>query len=82
MWVVTEIRDGESFTWTTGGRGLRFTAGHELRDGAGGEVTVVLTFEVSGPLAPLATLLAGRTIRDHVDTEARSLKAWCEAHRG
>jgi hypothetical protein len=29
-------------------------------------------------LAPLASLLAGRLIRQAVDTEAASLRVWCE----
>jgi hypothetical protein len=42
---------------------------------------VELTFSVTGPLAPLASLLAGKAIRWAVDTEAASLKKWCESGR-
>ncbi|MBX6766149.1 MAG: SRPBCC family protein [Actinomadura rubrobrunea] len=81
VWVVTELRDGASFTWSSGGRALRLTAGHAVRPGEDGEVAVALSFAVSGPLAPLAALTAGRTIRRLLDTEAESLKRWCEKQR-
>jgi carbon monoxide dehydrogenase subunit G len=76
-WTVTEVVDGRSFTWTSSGPGLRFAADHTVtsRDGT---TSVELTFSVAGPLAPVARLLAGRAIRWAVDTEAASLKRWCE----
>jgi uncharacterized membrane protein len=77
-WTVTELVDGRSFTWTSsGGPGLRFAADHIVTTTAG-RTTVELTFAVAGPLAPLAKLLAGKAIRTAVDTEAASLKKWCE----
>lgn len=81
-WTVTELVDGRSFTWTSSGPGLRFAADHTVTTAKGetgtGRTTVQLTFAVAGPLAPLAALLAGRAIRWAVDTEAASLKKWCE----
>jgi hypothetical protein len=44
----------------------------------GGRTTVLLTFSLAGPMAPFTGLLAGKLIRQAVDTEAASLKAWCE----
>jgi carbon monoxide dehydrogenase subunit G len=76
-WTVTELVEGRSFTWTTRGPGLRFAADHTVTTTDSG-ATVELTFEVTGPLAPLAKLLAGKSIRWAVDTEAASLKKWCE----
>jgi carbon monoxide dehydrogenase subunit G len=78
-WTVTELTDG-SFTWTSKAPGLRFSADHTVRTEAGA-TTVELTFSVTGPLAPVASLLAGRAIRWAVDTEAASLKKWCESGR-
>jgi carbon monoxide dehydrogenase subunit G len=75
-WTVTELTD-RSFTWTSKGPGLRFSADHTVRiDGSA--TTVELTFSVAGPLAPVARLLAGKAIRWAVDTEAALLKQWCE----
>ncbi|MFE0173198.1 SRPBCC family protein [Streptomyces sp. NPDC059002] len=76
-WTVTELVDGTSFTWVSRSPGLRLAAGHVVRS-AGGPTTVELTFSVAGPLAPVAKLLAGKAIRLAVDTEAASLKKWCE----
>ena len=77
-WTVTEVTPGRAFTWTTSGPGVRFTADHEVTTDADGQVVATLAFTVSGPLAPVVGLLGGRTIRRLVDTEANSLKAWCE----
>lgn len=76
-WTVTELVDGRSFTWTSRGPGLRFSAEHAVTT-VDGRTTVELTFGVAGPLAPLANLLAAKAIRWAVDTEAASLKKWCE----
>ncbi len=79
-WTVTELVEGRSFAWTSTSRGLRLYADHAVTaDPADGGATVVeLTFGVDGPLAPLDALLGGKAIRTAVDTEAASLKAWCE----
>jgi hypothetical protein len=76
-WTVTELT-GRSFTWTSKGPGLRFSADHTVRT-EGGTTTVELTFSLAGPLAPVASLLAGKAIRWAVDTEAASLKKRCES---
>lgn len=75
-WTVTELTD-HSFTWTSKGPGLRFSADHTVTEKDGG-TSVELTFSIAGPLAPVARLLAGKAIRWAVDTEAASLKKWCE----
>lgn len=75
-WTVTELTD-RSFTWTSKGPGLRFSADHTVRN-ENGATTVELTFSIAGPLAPVARLLAGKAIRWAIDTEAASLKKWCE----
>ncbi len=77
-WTVTELTPGRAFTWTASGPGVRLTADHAVTTGADGEVVATLAFAVSGPLASVVTLLGGRTIRRLMDTEASSLKAWCE----
>lgn len=76
-WTVTELTEGRSFTWTSTGRGLRMSADHVVTE-ENGRTTVLLTFGMAGPLAPLASLLAGKLVRQAVDTEAASLKKWCE----
>lgn len=76
-WTVTDLVAGRSFTWTSSGPGLRFAADHTVTSDQG-RTTVQLTFTITGPLAPLAKLLAGKAIRWAVDTEAASLKKHCE----
>jgi uncharacterized membrane protein len=74
-WTVTELTN-RTFTWTSKGPGLRFSADHTVTEGE--QTTVELTFSIAGPLAPVAKLLAGKAIRWAVNTEAASLKKWCE----
>lgn len=76
-WTVTDLVPGHSFTWASTGRGLRLSADHTVST-TDGKTTVELTFSMAGPLAPLAKLLAGKLIREAVNTEAASLKNWCE----
>lgn len=76
-WTVTELVEGRSFTWTSAGLGLRFSAEHIVTDQNGTSVT--LAFSMAGPLAPIAKLVAGKAIRWAVDTEAASLKKRCES---
>lgn len=80
-WTVTELTEGRSFTWTSAGPGLRMSADHVVTE-ENGRTTVLLTFDVAGPLAPLANLLAGKAVRQAIDTEAASLKKWCERASG
>ena len=75
-WTVTELVEGRSFTWTSSGPGLRFAAEHIVA--GDGHTAVTLTFSIAGPLAPVAKLLAGKAIRWAVNTEAASLKKFCE----
>ena len=76
-WTVTALNEGRSFTWASAGRWLRMSADHVVTE-ENGRTTVLLTFALSGPMARLANLLAGRFIRQAITTEAASLKAWCE----
>lgn len=77
-WTVTELTPGTSFVWTARDPGLRLTADHVVTGDADGPVTVRLTFDVAGPLAPLVGPFVGRTIRRAIAAEAASLKDWCE----
>lgn len=77
VWQVTGIEEGRNFTWTTRSPGVRMQAGHRVeRDGSGSRV--VLSFEMSGVMAPLVSGLYGRLIDEYVSTEAQGLKKRCE----
>lgn len=83
VWTITEVKEGESFTWEARDPGgLRVSASHTATPGPDGTTVVELALDVAGPkaLLVLMKLLAGRTVRKFVDTEARSLKEWCEKH--
>ena len=80
-WTVTELTPGRSFTWSTDGPGLHLAADHVIQGEQDGKVEVLLTFRMSGFVAPLAALLSGRKVREFVNTEATSLTKWCQDHR-
>jgi uncharacterized membrane protein len=80
-WTVTELVPDTSFVWAARDPGLRLTADHVVTGDPAGPVTVRLTFDVAGPLAPIVGIVAGRTIRRAIATEAASLKKWCESVR-
>lgn len=79
-WTVTELTPGTSFTWVTSGPGLQLVADHVIRTDDNGGLVVELTFAARGVFAPVAGLLAGKAVRAAIDTEAASLKRWCESH--
>jgi uncharacterized membrane protein len=78
VWEVTELEEGRSFAWVTRAPGLHIKAGHGVeRRGAG--CRVELSFEMSGLLAPVASLLYGAMIGQYVTTESQKLKVRCES---
>ncbi len=76
-WRVTELEPDHAFVWVADRPGVRTVAGHWVEPRAGG-VTVRLAIEQTGPLAPLAGLLAGSLTRRYLHTEASGLKRRCE----
>jgi uncharacterized membrane protein len=81
VWQVTEIEEGRNFSWATRSPGVLMKAGHLVEPhGAGSRV--VLSFEMSGLMAPLVSLLYGKLINEYVATEARGLKKRCETASG
>ena len=77
VWTVTELVPQRSFTWRAKRLGLDFEAVHRVDD-AGSGARTTLEFAVTGPLAWLASLIAGKRIRDWVDTESAGLKRAAE----
>jgi len=78
VWQVTEFEDNRNFTWTTRAPGLRMKAGH-LVEPRGSGSRVALTFEMSGPIAPLMSRVYGNLIEQYVTTESQGLKKHSEA---
>ncbi|HYZ99514.1 MAG TPA: SRPBCC family protein [Acidimicrobiales bacterium] len=80
VWTVTEYAPRASFTWASRAPGVTTTAAHRLGPpGPDGAVTVTLTVDQDGPLAPvMGRLMAPRTGR-YIQMEAEGLKRRCEA---
>lgn len=81
VWTITELAPERSFTWTASTPGVRFAGYHELTPNGHG-VQAALTFELTGPMAWLGRLLAGRRMRGDVDREADGLKRQAERRAG
>lgn len=78
LYVVSTLKQGEAFAWTAHMPGATMIADHRIA--ISGETTQVeLSFEVSGWLSRLIEWRYRTLIAGYVATEARSLKARCEA---
>jgi uncharacterized membrane protein len=78
VWQVTALEDQRNFTWTTRSLGLRMTASHLIEpQGAGSRV--VLSFELSGFIAPLVSRLYGGLIERYITIESQGLKKRSES---
>ena len=78
IWTVTAFEENRTFTWESRSPGVTTTAAHELATTPNGTVTVHLTLDQKGPLAPLFALLTGRLTRRYVTMEATGLKTKAE----
>lgn len=79
IWRVTSLLEGESFAWESRSPGLHLWANHKVLPVDDASSEVQLEFRLSGALAPLVALLAGRLTNTYLRTEAASLKATIEA---
>jgi uncharacterized protein YndB with AHSA1/START domain len=79
VWEVTEYAPAEVFTWAAKMPGVITTGGHRLGTGVDGSVTVTLTLDQEGPLAPVVWRLTGSRSRRYVQMEAEGLKRRCES---
>ena len=77
VWTVTEVEPMRNFTWEARQPGLSFEAVHRIDDTEAG-VRTTLEFIGTGPLAWLASLIAGSRIRSYVDIESAGLKRAAE----
>ena len=79
VWEVTEYEPGEVFSWASKVPGATTTGGHRLTPAPGDNVTVTLTLDQEGFLAPLVWLLTGSRSHRYVQMEADGLKRRCES---
>ncbi|MFG2086722.1 MULTISPECIES: SRPBCC family protein [unclassified Spirillospora] len=80
IWTVTGFEENKTFTWESRSPGVTTVAAHEIVPQPDGTVTVRLTLDQKGPLAPVFSLLTGRLVRRYVTMEADGLKAKAEEH--
>ena len=73
-WTITALDVGRSFTWETKSPGFAISATHAISPRDAGGVTVTLSTDVRGLLAPLIGVLTARIGRRYVATEAEGLK--------
>jgi len=79
IWTVVRLDPRRSFAWETRSPGVRALADHALTPLPDGSTSVTLEIRLSGPLAPLARLLAGSLTREYLAREAALLKQGVEA---
>ena len=77
-WTVTALDVGRSFTWETKSLGFSIAGSHAITPRETGGVTVALSTEVRGVLAPIIGALTARIGRRYVSMEAEGLKRHCE----
>ncbi|TDD32582.1 polyketide cyclase [Actinomadura sp. KC06] len=78
IWTITAFAENKTFTWESRSPGVITTAAHEIVTNPDGTVSVHLTLDQKGPLAPIMSLLAGRLVRRYVTMEANGLKSKAE----
>jgi hypothetical protein len=78
VWEVTEIDEGQSFTWFTTAPGVRVTGRHAIDPIAGGSL-VTLWVEFSGFLGPLVARVTRGLNERYLALEAKGLKARSES---
>lgn len=81
VWRVSDVREGESFTWESVAPGVRSLAYHRLSSEPDGTTRISIGVHQSGPLAGVLGLLTARRTRRYLRMEAAGLAAAAEAER-
>ena len=79
IYEVTECTPHKAFTWVQKAPGATMVADHRFTAADATGTEVELSFSTEGLLGALIGRKYGKLIADYVATEARSLKAHCEA---
>ncbi len=77
VWKVAALEEGRSFTWASTAPGVKTLAYHLVEPAEVG-TRLTLRIEMSGAMAWLGGLVAGRVIRSYMEQEAQALKARVE----
>ncbi len=77
VWTVTELTEGESYTWESTSPGVTVTASHLVEPHSGGS-RLTLGVTVSGLLSGIGWLMTRSLTKQYVETEATSIKTAAE----
>lgn len=72
-WIVVELVDGESFTWTATGPGMRASAHHHIKQTPTGS-RAILSMEQEGIFGRLVARLSADLTKRYLALEAAGLK--------
>jgi uncharacterized membrane protein len=78
VWTVSEVRDGEAFTWEARSPGVHTVAFHRLAANPDGTTQITIGIEQTGPLAGVVRLVTAARTRRYLEMEAAGLKAASE----
>jgi hypothetical protein len=78
LWRVTEVRDGESFTWEARSPGVVTVGYHRIDAAPGGGTVITIGVRQTGPLAGVVRLLTGARTKRYLGLESAGLKAAAE----
>ena len=78
VWTISEVDEGQSFTWENHARGVHSVAGHVIQPQAGGS-HVTLWIEQTGFIASLLKPYISRVSKRNLPIEAAGLKRTSEA---
>jgi hypothetical protein len=79
VWKVSEVREGESFTWEARSPGVRTVGYHRLSRAADETTQITLGLRQTGILSGPVRMLMGSRTRRFLKLEAAGLKAAAEA---
>jgi hypothetical protein len=77
-WIVTDIQNGESFTWHTRSPGLKLVAVHRLYSLGPDSTEARLDLQMSGILSLPVSLFVGKLSKEYLHIETVSLKDTAE----
>ena len=79
IWTVIALEPLVEFTWKSTMPGLTTIGSHRLEQRASGTMTVTLSIDQRGALAPAIGLFVSKMTRRYMDYERRGLRARSEA---
>jgi hypothetical protein len=78
VWQVSEVSEGQAFTWVSKAPGVRSVAYHRLSPNADGTMEITIGVTHSGPLAGLVSAFTKSKTERYLKMEAAGLKAASE----